>query len=267
MSGPDTASGGAAVAELFSLDGRVAIVTGASGGLGRRFAETLAKAGAKVALAARHTERLSELAAEIEAFGGEALPVAVDVTDPAAIARAVAAAEAGLGPISILVNNAGIVVDKPLLETEEADWDRVLDTNLKGAWLMAREVAGRMAKAGGGGRIINIASILGQTAAGRVHGYAASKAALIHLTRTMAVELARYGIRVNAIAPGYVETDLNRDFLAGPAGESLVKRVPLRRFARPEDLDAVLLLLASEAGSYMTGSTVTVDGGLGLSAL
>jgi len=136
--------------------------------------------------------------------------------DPAAIAEAVAATEAGLGPISILVNNAGIVVDKPMLETEEADWDRVLDTNLKGAWLMAREVAGRMAKAGGGGRIINIASILGQTATGRVHGYAASKAALIHLTRTLAVELARYGIRVNAIAPGYVETDLNRDFLAGP---------------------------------------------------
>ena len=255
------------MSELFSLDGQVAIVTGASGGLGWRFAETLAKAGAKVALAARRAERLSELAASIEAAGGEALAVVLDVTDPAAIAEGIAAAEAGLGPISILVNNAGIVVDKPLLETEEADWDRVLDTNLKGAWLMAREVAGRMAKTGGGGRIINIASILGQTATGRVHSYAASKAALIHLTRTMAVELARYSIRVNAIAPGYVETDLNRDFLAGPTGESLVKRVPLRRFARPEDLDAVLLLLASDAGSYMTGSIVTVDGGLSLSAL
>ena len=267
MSGPDTAGGGAAMSELFSLDGQVAIVTGASGGLGRRFARTLAKAGAKVALGARRAERLSALAAEIEASGGEAVAVVLDVTDPAAIAKAIAAVEAGLGPISILVNNAGIVVDKPLLETEEADWDRVLDTNLKGAWLMAREVAGRMAKTGGGGRIINIASILGQTATGRVHSYAASKAALIHLTRTLAVDLARYGIRVNAIAPGYVETDLNRDFLAGPAGESLVKRVPLRRFARPEELDAVLLLLASEAGSYMTGSIVTVDGGLSLSAL
>ncbi len=267
MSGPDATGGGASISELFSLDGQVAIVTGASGGLGRRFARTLAKAGAKVALAARRAERLSELAASIEASGGEALAVVLDVTDPAAIADGIAAAEAGLGPISILVNNAGIVVDKPLLETEEADWDRVLDTNLKGAWLMAREVAGRMAKTGGGGRIINIASILGQTATGRVHSYAASKAALIHLTRTLAVELARYSIRVNAIAPGYVETDLNRDFLAGPAGESLVKRVPLRRFARPEDLDAVLLLLASEASSYMTGSTVTVDGGLSLSAL
>lgn len=266
MSGPDSA-GGAAVSELFSLDGQVAIVTGASGGLGRGFARTLAKAGAKVALAARRAERLSESAAEIEAFGGQALPVAVDVTDPGAVAEAVEAAEARLGPISILVNNAGIAVDKPLLETEEADWDRVLDTNLKGAWLMAREVAGRMAKDGGGGRIINVASILGQTAAARVHGYAASKAALIHLTRTMAVELARHGIRVNAIAPGYIETDLNRDFLAGAAGKSLVKRVPLRRFGRPEDLDAVLLLLASEAGGYLTGSTVTVDGGLSLSAL
>ena len=267
MSGPDTAGGGSTMSELFSLDGQVAIVTGASGGLGWRFARTLAKAGAKVALAARRAERLSELAAEIEASGGQAVAVVLDVTDPAAVAEGIAAAEAGLGPISILVNNAGIVVDKPLLETEEADWDRVLDTNLKGAWLMAREVAGRMAKTGGGGRIINIASILGQTATGRVHGYAASKAALIHLTRTLAVDLARYSIRVNAIAPGYVETDLNRDFLAGPTGESLVKRVPLRRFARPEDLDAVLLLLASDAGSYMTGSIVTVDGGLSLSAL
>ena len=267
MSDPEPASGGAAIAELFSLDGQVAIVTGASGGLGWRFARTLAKAGAKVALAARRAGPLSELAAELEASGGEALAVVLDVTDPAAAADGIAAAEAAPGPISILVNNAGIVVDKPLLETEEADWDRVLDTNLKGAWLMAREVAGRMATTGGGGRIINIASILGQTATGRVHGYAASKAALIHLTKTLAIELARYGIRVNAIAPGYVETDLNRDFLAGPTGESLVKRVPLRRFARPEDLDAVLLLLASEASSYMTGSIVTVDGGLSLSAL
>ena len=266
MSGPEPAGGGATIAKMFSLAGQVAIVTGASGGLGRRFARTLAKAGAKVALAARRAGPLSELAAEIEASGGEALAVVLDVTDSAAVAEGIAAAEAGLGPISILVNNAGIVIDKPLLETGEADWDRVLDTNLKGAWLMAREVAGRMAKTGGG-RIINIASILGQTATGRVHSYAASKAALIHLTKTMAVELARYSIRVNAIAPGYVETDLNRDFLAGPTGESLVKRVPLRRFARPEDLDAVLLLLASEASSYMTGSIVTVDGGLSLSAL
>ena len=205
--------------------------------------------------------------AAIREEGGEASVFQADVTNSGDCEKMVQAAGERYGGLHILFNNVGISGRGSVVEVAEEDWDRVLDTNLKGAWLMAREVAGRMATTGGGGRIINIASILGQTATGRVHGYAASKAALIHLTKTLAIELARYGIRVNAIAPGYVETDLNRDFLAGPTGESLVKRVPLRRFARPEDLDAVLLLLASEASSYMTGSIVTVDGGLSLSAL
>ena len=166
-----------------------------------------------------------------------------------------------------MVNNAGIAVDKPIFETTEADWDSVLDTNLKGAWLMAQEVACRMVDAKRGGCIVNIASILGLTATPRVHGYAAAKAGLIHLTGTLAVELARHDIRVNAIAPGYVITDINRALLEGEVGAKLVKRVPMRRFATLSDLDGPLLLLTSVAGGYMTGSVVTVDGGMSLSAL
>ncbi len=250
-----------------SFDGEIALVTGASGGLGRHFATTLAAAGARVAVASRRKNLLDGLAQEIEDSGGKALAVTLDQTDSASVATAVEQVESGFGPIKILVNNAGIAVDKPIFETTEADWDRVLDTNLKGAWLMAREVARRMADAKRGGCIVNIASILGLTATPRVHGYAAAKAGLIHLTGTLAVELARHEIRVNAIAPGYVVTDINRGLLEGEVGAKLVKRVPMRRFATLADLDGPLLLLASAAGGYMTGSIVTVDGGMSLSAL
>ena len=250
-----------------SFDGEIALVTGASGGLGRHFAITLAAAGARVAVASRRRNLLDDLVREIEDSGGRAFAVTLDQTDSESVATAVEAIESGFGPIDILVNNAGIAVDKPIFETTEADWDSVLDTNLKGAWLMAREVARRMAEAKRGGCIVNIASILGLTATPRVHGYAAAKAGLIHLTGTLAVELARHGIRVNAIAPGYVVTDINRDLLEGAAGAKLVKRVPMRRFATPADLDGPLLLLASAAGGYMTGSVITVDGGMSLSAL
>ncbi len=250
-----------------SFDGEIALVTGASGGLGRHFAMTLAAAGARVAVASRRKNRLDGLAQEIEDSGGKAFAVTLDQTDSASVAAAVEQIESGFGPIEILVNNAGIAVDKPIFETTEADWDSVLDTNLKGAWLMAREVARRMADAKRGGCIVNIASILGLTATPRVHGYAAAKAGLIHLTRTLAVELARHEIRVNAIAPGYVVTDINRGLLEGEVGAKLVKRVPMRRFAALADLDGPLLLLASAAGGYMTGSIVTVDGGMSLSAL
>ena len=249
------------------FDGEIALVTGASSGLGRHFAKTLAAAGARIAVAARRTDLLDALVAEIEDAGGTAFAVALDLTDSASVAGAVAAVESNFGPIGILINNAGIAVDKPILETSEDDWDRVLDTNLKGAWLMAREVARRMADAKRGGNIVNIASILGLTATPRVHGYAAAKAGLIHLTGTLAVELARHAIRVNAIAPGYVVTDINRDLLEGEVGAKLVRRVPMRRFATLADLDGPLLLLASAAGGYMTGSVVTVDGGMSLSAL
>ncbi len=248
-------------ASPFDLDGQVAIVTGASSGLGRHFALTLARAGAKVAVAARRPDPLDELVRQIEAFDGRAIPVLLDVTQTDSVRACVRVAETELGPISILVNNAGVALDKPVFDQDEADWDRVLDTNLKGAWLMAQEVARHMARLGHGGTIVNIASILGLGGTGQLAPYCASKGGLINLTRALAVELARHQIRVNALAPGYIETDINREFLSSEAGRALVKRVPQQRFGRPEDLDGALLLLASNAGRYMTGTVLLVDGG------
>lgn len=248
--------------DRFDLGGQAALVTGASGGLGRHFAITLARAGAKVALCARRADRLTEVAREIQAMDGRAVPIVMDVTDAASVRDGVAAAETELGSLGILVNNSGVAdAGVPFLDQEEADWDRVVETNLKGAWLVAREVARHMARLGHGGRIVNVGSILAFRAAARVPAYAASKAGLIQLTRAMAAELARHGIRVNALAPGYVETDLNREFLASPAGEAMMKRIPSRRFGRLDDLDGPLLLLASDASAYMTGAVITVDGG------
>jgi NAD(P)-dependent dehydrogenase (short-subunit alcohol dehydrogenase family) len=254
-------------ADLFNLTGRVAVVTGASSGLGRHFAVTLAKAGAKVALAARRIDKLEVVAAEITAFDGRALPVALDVTDASSVTEALDKIETELGPIGILINNAGIAVTRPVLDQSEEEWRSVLATNLDGAWRTARAAANLMARHGHGGAIVNIASILGLRAAAQVAAYSAAKAALLNLTQTMAIELARHKIRVNALAPGYVETDLNREFLGSPAGQSMLKRVPMRRFGGMADLDGALLLLASDAGAYMTGSTIVVDGGHSLGFL
>ena len=245
----------------FDLRGRTAFVTGASSGLGRHFALTLARAGARLALAARRVDRLQELQRRIEDAGGEAMAVALDVTDAGSVAAALGEVAAQLGPIRILVNNAGIAVTKGVLEATEADWDQVVGTNLKGAWLVAQAVACHMAEHKEGASIVNIASITGLRVAGQVSAYATSKAALLHLTRAMALELARHKVRVNAIAPGYIATELNEDFFASPAGEALIKRIPQRRLGQPEELDGALLLLASDASSYMTGSTIVVDGG------
>lgn len=245
----------------FDLTDKVALVTGASSGLGRHFALTLARAGAKVAVAARRSDRLEELAREIEAFDGRAFPVALDVTDAASVRAAVASAETELGAIGILVNNAGVAAVAPALETDEAVWDRVLDTDLKGAWLMAQEVARHMVRLGHGGSIVNIGSMLGFRAVSQLAAYGAAKAGLHQLTRALALELARHRIRVNAIAPGYIETDMNREFLRSAAGQALLKRNPLQRAGLPAELDGVLLLLASDASAYMTGAVVTVDGG------
>jgi len=251
----------------FDLRGQAALVTGASSGIGRHLAELLAAAGARVALAARRADRLAEAAREIEAAGGRCLPIALDVTRSDSVAAAVAAAESELGPLTILVNNAGVTVAKPVLQHTEEEWDYVLDTNLKGAWLMAREFAQHLVDRGRPGRIVNIASVLGLRTIAWVPSYSAAKAGLIHLTHVLAMELARYGILVNAIAPGYVETDFNRDFLRSEAGKKLEARIPLRRVGRPDDLDGAMLLLASSAGAYITGAVIAVDGGHGVAPI
>lgn len=249
-------------APAFRLDGRRALVTGASGGLGLHFAGVLAAAGATVVLAARRADRLEAEVARLRTQGGNAHAVSLDVTDAASVRAAFDAAEAAAGgPIDLVVNNAGVPGEGRVLDMGEAEWDRVLDTNLKGAWLSGREAARRLAAAGQGGSIVNIASILGLRVAGGVAAYCASKAGLLHLTKAMALELARHRIRVNALAPGYVETDLNRDFFASDAGHKLVQRIPQRRLGQASELDGPLLLLASEAGSYMTGAVLEVDGG------
>ncbi len=251
----------------FDLQGQAALVTGASSGIGRHLAELLAAAGAKVALAARRADRLAEATREIEAAGGRCLPIALDVTRSDSVAAAVAAAESELGPLTILVNNAGVTVAKPVLQHTEEEWDYVLDTNLKGAWLMAREFAQHLVDRGRPGRIINIASVLGVRTIAWVPSYSAAKAGLIHLTHVLAMELARDGILVNALAPGYVETDFNRDFLRSEAGKKLEARIPLRRVGRADDLDGAMLLLASPAGAYITGAVIAVDGGHGVAPI
>ena len=247
------------MATSFDLGGKVALVTGASGGLGLHFARTLAGAGAKVALAAR---RLDQLEANVAAIGADrAATVVLDVTDPASVEHGLAEVAGRLGPPTIVVNNSGITATGPALDLDPGDWDRVMATNLKGAWLVARAAARQLIAAGLGGSIVNIASILGFRVAGHVAAYTASKAGLVQLTGALALEWARHRIRVNAIAPGYVETDLNRAFFASDAGKALVGRIPQRRLGRLEDLDGPLLLLASDASAYMTGSTIVVDGG------
>ena len=251
----------------FGLGGQVALVTGASSGIGRHLADLLAAAGAKVALAARRVDRLAEAARDIEAAGGECLPIACDVTMSDSIAAAVNTAETELGPLTILVNNAGVVVSKPVLQHTEAEWDYVVDTNLKGAWLTAREFAEHLVVRQRPGRIVNIASVLGVRTIARVPSYCAAKAGLIHLTHVLAMELARHGILVNAIASGYVETDFNREFLRSEAGKKLEARIPLRRVGRPDDLDGAMLLVASPAGAYITGAVIAVDGGHGVAAI
>ncbi len=246
---------------IFDLGGKVALVTGASGGLGLHFARTLSGAGAKVALAARRREQLEANVASIASAGGEAMAVAMDVTDPQSVERAIAEIAESLGPATIVVNNSGIAVPGTALDVDPDGWDRVMDTNVKGAWLVSRAAAKRMIEAKLEGSIVNIASILGFRVAGQVAPYATSKAGLLHLTRALAFEWARHRIRVNAIAPGYIETDINREFFASDAGKALLARIPQRRLGRPENLDGALLLLASEASAYMTGSAIVVDGG------
>jgi NAD(P)-dependent dehydrogenase (short-subunit alcohol dehydrogenase family) len=244
---------------MFDLGSEVAIITGASSGLGRHFAQRLSEAGATVALLARRRDRLDELVSRLPP--GRAMAIAVDIADPSAIKAVLPRVTAVLGQPTLLVNNAGIADDHAALDLGEDDWQRVLSTNLTAAWQMAQLCAQDWVAAKRPGNIINIASILGLRVAGHSLPYAVSKAGLIQMTKALSLEWARYQIRVNAIAPGYIETDLNRDFFATAAGETLIKRIPQRRLGQPGDLDGALLLLASSASSYITGSVIAVDGG------
>ena len=253
--------------DLFGLEGRKALITGASSGLGRHFALTLAKAGATVIAAARGADKLADLVNELQALGARAHAVSIDVTSEASVRGAFDHIAEIARVADVIVNNAGVTMTKPALQQSEQDWDAVIDTNLKGGWLVAQEAARRMVAAKVSGSIINVASILGERVAGGVAPYAISKAGLIQATKALALELARYDIRVNAILPGYIVTDINREFLESEAGERLRTRIPTRRFGQLTDLDGPLLLLASAAGAHMTGAVLAVDGGHLVSSL
>ena len=249
------------MSDLFDMSGEVVLVTGASQGLGRQFARVLSARGAHVALAARQADKLNGLAEEIIAKGGRAVATPMDVTDRASIGAAIDRAEAALGPVTVLVNNAGVTREGPAVNLTDADWDAVLDTNLKGAFMASTEMAKRMIARGQGGNIVNIASVLGLGVMGHLTPYTASKGGLIHLTKAFALEWASKQIRVNALAPGYIDTDFNHEFWATPAGERLVKRIPQRRLGAEADLDGAMIFLASRASAYMTGGVLAVDGG------
>lgn len=248
-------------ADRFNLDGRVALITGAGSGLGRQFAETLAQAGATVVLAARRREKLEETAHSIGDTGGKTICVDLDVTDSTSVRDCFNEAEASVGIADILVNNAGISRQGFLTELSEEDWDAVVDTNLKGVFLVAQRAVQAMINGDKPGSIINIASMLGFRVSKMLGPYIAAKSGVVNLTKTMALEWARYGIRVNAIAPGYFKTEMNEQFFETEAAKMMLKRIPMRRIGELSELSGSLLLLASEAGSYMTGSTIEVDGG------
>jgi len=246
--------------QLFSLDDKTTLITGASSGIGKHCALLLATAGAKVALASRRVAQLQSTVDEITKLGGHAKAFELDVTNKKSVVKCFDQVLEWSIPTTI-INNAGVSVNRKLLDQAEEDWDRVIDTNLKGCWLVATEATRRLVAANTPGNIVNIASILGERVIGGVAPYVISKAGVIQLTKVMALELARHQIRVNALLPGYVITDLNRDFLLSDAGQKILRRIPSQRFTNLEDLNGPLLLLCSDASRAMTGSTITVDGG------
>jgi NAD(P)-dependent dehydrogenase (short-subunit alcohol dehydrogenase family) len=255
-------------ATRFDIAGKTMLVTGASSGLGAHFSGMLAAEGARVVLAARRIDKLETLARNLAAKGLHPPEVlAMDVADEASVGAAFANLDCLGIRLDVVINNAGMAGAGAALDTDARAFSQVLDTNLRGVFLVATEAARRWKAAGRAGVIVNIASILGERVAAGVAPYAASKAAVIQLTRALALEWARHGIRVNALAPGYVETDINRDFFATEAGEALVKRIPMRRLGQPSDLDGPLLLLCSEASAFMTGAVIAADGGHLVSSL
>ena len=248
-------------AQLFDLTGRVALVTGASSGLGARFARVLAANGASVALVARRADRLAAVKAEIEGQGGRAVAIEADVLDRAAMTAAFDAAERAFGTVTVLVNNAGVAHGGRAVEMPPEEWRRVLAIDLDAVFYWAQEGARRMLAAGTKGAIVNISSVLGFGVSKGVVAYATAKAAVVQMTKALAYELAFKGVRVNAIAPGWFVTDLNREFLTSEAGDKLKRDIPIGRFGEEGDLDGVLLLLASDAGRFVTGEAIVVDGG------
>ena len=253
---------------MFDLTGKTALITGASSGLGASFAKVLSDHGARVVITARRLERLEALAAEIKADGGDALPIAMDVTSPESVEAGFARITEELGePADILVNNAGLSREAFFTRMSEEDWSTVIDTNYTAVWRVAKAAASALMKAGKSGSIINIASITATRPSQTLAAYASSKAAVDHLTRIMALEMARYDVRVNALAPGYFLTAINEDFFETEEGSKMTGRIAMQRIGNVSELAGPLLLLASDAGSYMTGSTITVDGGHTLTPL
>ncbi|MFO1252608.1 MAG: SDR family oxidoreductase [Inhella sp.] len=254
------------------LSGRVALVTGASSGLGAQFARTLARAGAAVVVAGRRVERLKSLRAEIEAEGGDAHVVTLDVTDLTSIKAAVAHAETEMGTLDILVNNSGVSTSQRIVDVSEQDWDYVMNTNLRGAFFVAQEVAKRMlARSKGsapgsftGGRIVNIASMAGLRVLSQIGIYAMSKAGVVHMTRAMALEFGKYGINVNAICPGYIDTEMNHHHWETAHGKQLIDMLPRKRVGQPQDLDTTLLMLCANESRFINGAIVQADDGFGV---
>ena len=246
------------------LDGKTALVTGASSGLGERFAQVLAESGARVAIAARRLERLKELRATIEAAGGECFAIAMDVTDLASIETAVATIERDFAPIDVLVNNSGLSITKRLGDYTETEFDKIINTNVKGAFFVAQTVGARMIAAKRPGRIINIASTAGIKPIRGVGVYSMSKAAAISMTQAMALEWGRRGVSVNALCPGYIGTELNDAFWETDAGRRLVDSLPRRRLGRREDLDGLIVLRASDASEFINGAAISADDGLAI---
>lgn len=253
-------------AQLFDMTGKLVLVTGGGTGLGRQFALTLARAGATVILAARRVEPLQSTAVAVREAGGTAHCVMLDAADAASVQSAMTVIS-GIGPIDVVVNNAGTAGPGSLLDTAEDVWDRLMDVNVKGAWHVARAAVQQMIACGRGGSIVNVASALGLAVQKGTANYPASKAALLHLTRAMAVEWARYGVRVNALAPGYFRTDMSDRYVASDRGQAMVQRMPMRRLGDPSELSGALLLLASDASRYMTGAIISVDGGLAIPSI
>ncbi len=248
------------MATEFDMTGKVAMVTGASSGLGEHFVKILAERGAKVVAAARRVDRLEALVAEINAAGGEAIAVALDVTNKASITQAFDQAEAAFGPVTVVSNNAGVAHMESALTMSDEKWDQIMDTNLKGAWMVATEAGRRMIAAGVGGSIVNTASIMGIRVARGQTGYCASKAAVIHMTKGLALELVRKHIRVNALCPGYFATEMTAGYFEDVSGQAFLKATPAQRAGTMDEITAPFLLLASDAGAFVNGVALPVDG-------